>query len=173
MTGWGRALRARARHDDGASAVEFALVLPLLLLLVFGIINFGILFSQQLSLNNAVREGARRAVVADPAAARTCNQIITSVQNQLSGIALNARNVQVLVSTDGFTSSQPCSTTWSSTTFPSNGANLPCKGSFNGGSGGNLVVQARYVSQIPVSFPPFPTTLTISSKAVYRCEYDA
>ncbi|MFN8158081.1 MAG: TadE/TadG family type IV pilus assembly protein [Candidatus Nanopelagicales bacterium] len=163
----------RVTGDSGASAVEFALVVPLLLLVVFGIINFGVLFSQQLTLNNGVREGARRAVVNDPNAPRTCNDIIRSVQNQLSGLALANSAVEVSVSTDGFTSSQPCASGWSSTTFASGGTNLPCKGSYNNGAGGNLVVQARYVSSIPVSFPPFPTSMTLSSKAVYRCEYDA
>ena len=57
--------RAQAPDGDrGAAMVEFALVLPILLLLTLGIINFGYLFGQQLSLNQAVREGARAAVVA-------------------------------------------------------------------------------------------------------------
>jgi Flp pilus assembly protein TadG len=163
----------QASGEAGAAAVEFALVVPLVLLLVFGIINYGVVFSQQLSMNNAVREGARRAVVADPTAPRTCNAIIASVHNQLAGLALDRAEVEVLVSTDGFTSSQPCSTTWSATTFPDKGANLPCRGSYNGGNTGSLVVQARYQSRYLVAFPPFPTTTTLTSKAVYRCEYDA
>lgn len=162
----------RARGDDGASAVEFALVVPLLLLVVFGIINFGVVFSQQLSLNNAVREGARRAVVADPAAPRSCDEIVTSVQNQLSGLALDPTAVEVAVSTDGFTSDQPCPGGYTSTTFSGGGGdNEPCRGSFNNGAGGSLVVEARYDSDLLVSFPPFPSTMTLSSKAVYRCEY--
>lgn len=161
------------RHagDDGASAVEFALVVPLLLLIVFGIINFGVLFSQQLSLNNAVREGARRAVVGDPGAPRTCNGIITSVQNQLSGLALDPAAVQVRVTTSGFTSSSPCGNAYVTGTFGGAANNLPCRGSFTSGGNGSLVVEARYDSDILVSIPPFPTTTTLTSKAVYRCEY--
>lgn len=57
-------LRGRSpRGESGAAAVEFALILPVLALLTFGIINFGWWFGQYLSLNQAVREGARRAVV--------------------------------------------------------------------------------------------------------------
>ncbi len=53
-------LRAR---DRGAAAVEFALVLPLLLLLVFGIIDFGRLLNAQLTLTQAAREGVRLAAL--------------------------------------------------------------------------------------------------------------
>ena len=48
-------------HEDGANAVEFALVLPILLILVFGIITGGVLYNQQLALTQAAREGARFA----------------------------------------------------------------------------------------------------------------
>lgn len=53
----------RFRRDDGAAAVEFALVLPLLLILVFGIIDFGRLMYTANTLTSAVREGARFASV--------------------------------------------------------------------------------------------------------------
>lgn len=47
----------------GASAVEFAIVLPVLLLLLFGTIEFGVLFFDKAVITNASREGARRGVV--------------------------------------------------------------------------------------------------------------
>jgi len=47
----------------GAAAVEFALILPLLLLLVFGIINYGALMYDQSVITNAAREGARWAAI--------------------------------------------------------------------------------------------------------------
>ena len=53
----------RSRKEDGQAMVEFALVLPVFLLILCGIIDFGWLFYNQLSLNNACREGARYAVV--------------------------------------------------------------------------------------------------------------
>jgi hypothetical protein len=49
----------RLRREDGASAVEFALVAPLLFMLVFGIIGFGLAFLQVQSIRTAVREGGR------------------------------------------------------------------------------------------------------------------
>jgi hypothetical protein len=55
--------RRRESSERGAELVEFALVLPLLLAIVAGIIDFGLLFQRQLVLNNAAREGARIAVL--------------------------------------------------------------------------------------------------------------
>lgn len=49
----------RARDDRGAAAVEFALILPVLLLLLLGIIQFGITFYQWIEMEHAAREGAR------------------------------------------------------------------------------------------------------------------
>ena len=49
----------RAPRDRGAAAVEFALLLPMLLLLVFGIIDFGRALNAQITLTQAAREGAR------------------------------------------------------------------------------------------------------------------
>lgn len=45
--------------DGGAAAVELAIVLPILLLVMFGIIDLGRLMNQQITLTEAAREGAR------------------------------------------------------------------------------------------------------------------
>jgi Flp pilus assembly pilin Flp len=63
--------RAPRRDERGASAVEFALVLPLLLMLLFGIISTGRVYSDHLSATNAVREGARYGAAADFSASST------------------------------------------------------------------------------------------------------
>ena len=55
-----RTFRAhRPRGEQGASAVEFALVTPLLLMILFGIISTGMTFADHLAATNATREGAR------------------------------------------------------------------------------------------------------------------
>jgi Flp pilus assembly protein TadG len=56
-------LPARVRSEAGAELVEFALVLPVLLLVFGGIIDFGMLLQRQQVLTNAAREGARLAVL--------------------------------------------------------------------------------------------------------------
>ena len=45
--------------EKGVAAVEFALILPVLMLIVFGILNYGILLYDQAVITNAAREGAR------------------------------------------------------------------------------------------------------------------
>src|SRR5687768_14343436 len=62
-------MRPSLRSDDGAAAVEFALILPLLILLVFGIVEFGRAYNAKVTLTHAVREGARALAVGedDPA----------------------------------------------------------------------------------------------------------
>jgi len=56
-------VRRALRREDGASAVEMALLAPLLFMLVFGIIEFGLAFLQVQSIKTGVREGGRAAAV--------------------------------------------------------------------------------------------------------------
>jgi Flp pilus assembly protein TadG len=51
------------RSEDGAAAVEFALILSLLLVIVFGIIEFGRTYSEYQVFVGAAREGARTGAV--------------------------------------------------------------------------------------------------------------
>lgn len=52
------------RNERGQTLTEFALVLPLLALLLFGVIQFGIVFNHYVTLTDAVRAGARKGSVA-------------------------------------------------------------------------------------------------------------
>ena len=58
---WRRA--APDARDRGSAAVEFALLLPVLLLLIFGVIDFGRALNAQITLTQAAREGARLAAL--------------------------------------------------------------------------------------------------------------
>jgi Flp pilus assembly protein TadG len=51
------------RGERGVAAVEFAILLPLLVTLLFGFIQFGIAFNNRIQATNAAREGARIAIV--------------------------------------------------------------------------------------------------------------
>lgn len=56
-------LRQLLRTDEGAEVIEMAVVLPLLLLLIMGIVDFGFLFQRYVVLTNAAVEGARVATL--------------------------------------------------------------------------------------------------------------
>ncbi|MGN6681446.1 MAG: TadE/TadG family type IV pilus assembly protein [Streptosporangiaceae bacterium] len=60
-----RAWLSKAR-DRGAAAIEFALLFPLLMLIVFGIIDFGRALNAQITLTQAAREGARLDALGEP-----------------------------------------------------------------------------------------------------------
>ncbi|WP_369133087.1 TadE/TadG family type IV pilus assembly protein [Modestobacter sp. I12A-02662] len=78
--------------ERGASAVEFALIVPLLIVLVLGIAEFGHAFQVQGTLSAAAREGVRvMALQNDPAAARV------AVQNAASSLRPAVTNAQVLI----------------------------------------------------------------------------
>ena len=64
---------ARWRDQSGANVVEFALLLPVLIILIFGVISVGLLYNQQLSLTQAAREGARFAATLPDATPGTCD----------------------------------------------------------------------------------------------------
>lgn len=84
-------MRKKLTSERGTSAVEFALVLPLLLLVLFGIIEFSLVMYNKAMITNASREGARRGIVyrvdvsKDPAqyAPLTDDQIKADVINYL------------------------------------------------------------------------------------------
>lgn len=50
-------------NEKGQSLVEFSIILPLLLLVVMAIIEFGMMFNSYISIQNASREGARSGIV--------------------------------------------------------------------------------------------------------------
>ena len=156
-------MRARSRRDDGASVVEFALVFPILIVLVFGIISFGILFAQQLALNNGVRQGARLIVVEGSPTTKTCAAAVTAVRDSTGpAIAMNTADINVLVQRTG--SPPACGT-------------IPvCKDSINTTTGTqqSVVITATYRADLLLAppLPGFPSGFDLTSKAVYKCEFN-
>jgi Flp pilus assembly protein TadG len=80
--------------ERGQSLTEFALALPILALLLFAVIQFGIVFNNYVTLTDATRAGARKAAVGrrlgNPVSAT-----ITAVRN--SATDLNQSNLNVTV----------------------------------------------------------------------------
>ncbi|MGR3765924.1 TadE/TadG family type IV pilus assembly protein [Rossellomorea sp. NS-SX7] len=75
------------KSEKGQSLAEYALVLPLLLLLIFGIIDFGRYFHAYLTVDHAGREAARAASLGN-------NAVDAAVRNG-AGIGLSSGHVQV------------------------------------------------------------------------------
>ena len=81
--------KALRSGDDGAAAVEFALVSVLLLTLVFAIIQYGYFFFQSTAAEHAAREGAREAAVG----INTCDAWKTIVRSRSGASNLNTIEV--------------------------------------------------------------------------------
>lgn len=164
----------RRRSQRGAVAVEFALVLPVLVMLVFGIIGFGIVLSQQVALGNAARDGARFGTVglysdATAAAGQTCGKVIELTRTNANALQMAGTDVAVTVRRGpNLTSASARCSAAAGATAPS-GGNRPCVGA---ASDDNLYVTATYVSRIEIPLVPMTPTLTLDSTGAYRCEYD-
>ncbi|GAA4066510.1 TadE/TadG family type IV pilus assembly protein [Agromyces indicus] len=80
------------KADDGAAAVEFALVTPLLLLIILAIADLGWVFNQQLTLTAAAREGARIMAVHhdDPGASGRAEARVNELVNSEVTVSFTA-----------------------------------------------------------------------------------
>lgn len=95
-------LRKGFQSESGASAVEFALLLPVLLMLLFGIIEFGFALYRQAILTNASREGARLGIVQSVPAITTA-QIDAAINNYLTPAGIIPGDVNRTIVTGGVT----------------------------------------------------------------------
>ena len=75
--------RQKGYFERGAAAVEMALVMPLLLAMIIGIIDFSRIFNAELQLSQAAREGARLASLLPMSSATTLN-LTTDADNVLA-----------------------------------------------------------------------------------------
>lgn len=93
------------RGDRGASAVEFALLVPVLVLLLLGILQYGVWFTDSIGLRHGAREAARSAAVkqfdgcagADAAAKTAC------LAKERSGVLAKDVHARVLVRSNDWT----------------------------------------------------------------------
>ena len=88
------------RLDRGMAMVEFVIILPILLMLVFSIVEFGVLFGRWQTLSNAAREGARTAVVyrKDCVAATVEAEVRTRVKNYAAPLGITLTDGDIAVS---------------------------------------------------------------------------
>ena len=96
---------ARLKRADGQAFVEFAIVLPLLVMLMLGICQFGLAFHNYLSITDATRVGARAAAVKRTAA---CATATTAIQNTVSARQWSTISGQITCATpDGTDTGDP------------------------------------------------------------------
>jgi Flp pilus assembly protein TadG len=86
-----RRRRSRAGGSSGQSLIEFALVLPMLLVLVFGIVEFGNAWRHYQLITNTAREGARIAVLPSS----TATIVDSVIDDRLNGSGLYADSATV------------------------------------------------------------------------------
>ncbi|HEX9123211.1 MAG TPA: TadE family protein [Actinomycetota bacterium] len=135
-------IRKRISREEGVAAVEFAIILPVLALILFGVIEFGRVWSQYQLFQGAAREGARCAAVASTS---DCDPM-TEVQN----------------AAEPFTPEPPISISLV------NGAPRPdgCEGTDRGQD-----IQVSWEQPLQIEIPFWKnTTVTSTIKAVFRCE---
>jgi Flp pilus assembly protein TadG len=80
--------RRRLRKHDGQAIVEFAIVMPFLVFLLFAIFQFGLAFHNYLAITDAARVGARKAAVSRTAA-NTCQEAKNAIQATVSATQWN------------------------------------------------------------------------------------
>ena len=139
--------RQRSHREAGASAVEFALVLPILTLLVFGIVQYGFYFLASQSASSAAREAVRRVAVGD---CMGTNQLKTFVDNRLG-----AENVGDLQVTPSFKKAD--------------GSPLASYASTDVGDRVELLVQFRSI-HLNLPFVPVPGNAVVAKRVEARIE---
>ena len=167
----GRRRRAGRPAERGASAVEFALILPVLVLIIGAIIDFGFIFSQQITMNNAARDAARAGVVTTlNGTTLNCGAIAAQARDAMTGGAVgitagNKINIGVVVVGQAGT----C-TLAAGSNSATNATLNPCTGSNVALALKNLKVTVSYASS-----PPFPVpvlgTVPLSARGDFQCEY--
>lgn len=151
----------RSRDDRGATVVEFALLAPLFIMLVFGVISFGLVFAQQLGLSNGARQAARAGIVKGA----TCAQIYAQARDASGTVGMSSGSVAVSI-TRGATSAtatNPCGAT------PASSTAQPCAGSTADDS---VFVTTSYTSQLIIPPVIFKSSYPISSNGAYECEFN-
>ena len=124
--------------QDGQSAVEFALVLPILLIVVMGIFSFGIAFNQYILLTEATSVGARQLAISRGNTLDPCSTVSSVVQ--AAAPLLNSSQLSYSIVLNG--------TTYTSTSCSSSSTTTGAAGNLKQGS--NASVTVNYPCSIQV-----------------------
>ena len=104
----------RLDSEAGASAVELGLVLPFLAAILFGIVEFGLMFNAQLTLQHAAREGVRVfSITKDGAQAVTAATAAAAASNVTAGVTTKDNGTPSSTCTHGVQASVTTTYTYS------------------------------------------------------------
>ena len=134
------------QRQNGIAAVEFGLIAPIVLLVLFGIFEFGTAFWRKQILTSAVREGARKGVVATNPRV-TEDAIKTAVKDYLTGVGWDSSSATVTVTGAGGNAGTSLTV---SATYPTSLQVLShmMPGTFSVNSSGNVTLTATVVMQM-------------------------
>jgi Flp pilus assembly protein TadG len=91
--GAGTNLKNMTWRESGGAMIEFALIAPLLILFIFGIVQYGQIYSAQITLGNAAAAGARYAALTNPAP--TATQVENVIKASISPLNVKALTTKV------------------------------------------------------------------------------
>jgi Flp pilus assembly protein TadG len=99
-------VRTRIRDERGQTAVEFALIAPLLVILLLAIIQFGVAFHNYVTITDAARAGARQAIIARFASGNfsDATQTVKNAASSLDQTELNKPGAIQITSAGGMVS---------------------------------------------------------------------
>jgi len=138
-----RPMVSALRENAGVAMIEFALVLPILLLLITGIFEFGFTFREFLLVNGAVREGARMAVLPG----YSDDDVTIRVRSYLTSAGVKAAMIQDV----GVTSDRPDGTTYTVRTVTATVNHAFSMIAPFGGSYGTVPLTARSVMRVEIA----------------------
>ncbi len=114
---------ARARGDRGAALTEFVLIVPLLVLIMAGVLEFGMAWRDSMTVSNALRSGAR--VGSNAGRERSADyDILKSIEAAMREIPDTARVQRIVVYKANTSSSSPSASCMAGT--PSSSSTNPC-----------------------------------------------
>lgn len=164
-----RHFRRSYRDDDrGAAAVEFALLLPLFLVLCFGTISGGIVFNDKLSLSQGVREGARygATLVGTPTDTTTATTFLSTVRTSARDSAFGQLGTEDATFCVGFIPATTSATSWYMTDAATTAVEGTCPDSPT--TRGIVVVIGQKPGEFNLILDVLTTTLTSVGAARYE-----
>ena len=152
-----------AAGERGQALVEFAMVLPVLMLIVLGIIKGGLLYNNYLQLTDAVRSGARQLAI-ERGQTSPCGDAANEVIGSASG--LNSSNIAMTMTENPEATGDPTNATYTTTGPPSGTGTCP----FTLVSGSAATLTATYPCDFTILGISFVPSCSLSASATERVE---